>query len=368
MRRVDSRLRGNDSNNQQGACSGRWPSGGIGLIYTKRKNRKNSTMRDIVAWIVFAVLQVLFIPLAIVGIAGSMYNQFVVSKKLGVSGTAVQIASERFIMDQFGLREDRAAGQLLRALPNQSMVMGWLILLPWYLRYRISGRNVAYPVISTPGNETVSSMVMDRTVTIDRIIRKSSGQVKQFVSLGAGFDTRCYGNLKSEALQFFELDQAATQRLKRASLQKAGIDASHVHFVEVDFSLENWIGELNRSGYDSGEPSIFLWEGVTLYLSEEAVRKTLRAIKSIADPGSILVCDFYAEHFVSGKYSTRGGTVARAADMSGEAMGFGLDFSQDAAGLLASFLTSEHLSTDETYFMGAKTSKGVFMVVAEVKL
>ncbi|MBN1285415.1 MAG: class I SAM-dependent methyltransferase [Anaerolineae bacterium] len=325
-------------------------------------------MRDVVAWIVFVVVQIPFIPLAIFGIALSLYTQTIVSKRLGVSGTAANVAAERMLMDRFGLRADRASGQLLRTLPNVSMIGGWLILFPWYLRYKISGKNAGFPALSTSGKETVANMMPDRTVAIDRIIQKSSEQVEQFVSLGAGYDTRCYGSLKNSRLQFFELDQAATQRLKRVSLQKAGIDASHVHFVEVDFSVDNWIEGLRKSNYDPSKPALFLWEGVTLYLSEDAVRETLRAIKSVAAPGSILVSDFYARRFVTGEYSSRGHTITKAAGMSDEELGFGLDFSQDYAGVFASFLAGENLVAGDTYFMGAKTKKGVFMVVAEIKL
>ena len=113
----------------------------------------------------------------------------------------------------------------------------------------------------------------DRTAAIDRIIQKSSDQVEQFVILGAGFDTRCYGSLKRSGLQFFELDQAATQRLKRVCLQKAGIDAAHVHFVEVDFVGDHWTEELRKAGYDPGKASLFLLEGVTTYLSEETAKR-----------------------------------------------------------------------------------------------
>lgn len=325
-------------------------------------------LRDLVAWIVFVIVQIPFIPLAVVGIVLSIYVQTVVSKKLGVSGTAANVAAERSLMDRFGLREDQAARQLSGALPNQSTLGGWLILLPWYLRYKISGKTAGFPALSAPGQETIAHQIADRTAAIDRMIQKSSDQVGQFVCLGAGFDTRCYGSLKSSPLQFFELDQAATQRLKRASLHKAGIEAGHVHFVEVDFSTGDWPEALRKAGYDPGRPALFLWEGVTLYLSEEAVRKTLRAVRSLAAPGSILVCDFYASRLVSAKHSSRGRAMAKAADLSGEGLSFGLDFSQDYAGTLAAFLASERLAAGDTCFMGANTPKGVFMVVAEIKL
>ncbi len=327
-----------------------------------------STIRDILAWIVYVIVQILFIPLAIAGIALSVYAQAVVSKRLGVSGTAANVASERLIMHRFGIREDRAAERLLGALPNLSMLGGWLILLPWYLRYKISGKTAGYPALSTPGEETIASMVADRTVAIDRIIEKSIGKVEQFVCMGAGYDTRCYGALNSSGLKLFELDQAPTQRLKRASLQKAGIDASAVRFVEVDFAAGDWTEKLREAGYDPGKPSLLLWEGVTLYLTEEAVRKTLRAIKAMAAPGSILVCDFYARAFVTTHHSGRGRAMARVAAMSDEGLGFGLDFSRDHAGALASFLASENLAAGDTYFMGSQTKPGAFMVVAEIKL
>lgn len=323
-------------------------------------------MRDITAWIVFVVLQILFIPLAIIGILLSTYSQLVISKRLGVSGTAVNVASERLIMHRFGLREDRAIAQLLRELPNVSMLGGWLILLPWYLRYRISGKNAGFPAISSPGKETVASMVRDRTLVIDRIIQKSGAQVTQFVNLGAGFDTRCYGSLMNQKLQFFELDQPATQRLKKACLAKAGIDTSHVHFVEVDFSCGSWADQLTSAGFDPSQPTLFLWEGVTLYLSEGAVRRTLRAVKSVTAQGSVLVCDFYARSFVNAQYSTRGRAVATAAGMSGEGLGFGLDFSQDGTRSLADFLAGEGLTAGEAYFMGHTTKRGAFMVVVGI--
>ncbi|MBN1965825.1 MAG: hypothetical protein JW910_14330, partial [Anaerolineae bacterium] len=129
-----------------------------------------ATARGIVAWIVFVCVQLLFIPLAIIGIVFSIYQQTAVSKRLGASGTALNIAAERSNMDRFGLREDRAAGQLLRALSDPLVLSGWLILFPWYLRYRISGKAGGYPALSAPGKETIGHMVPDRTVVIDRLI------------------------------------------------------------------------------------------------------------------------------------------------------------------------------------------------------
>lgn len=75
--------------------------------------------------------------------------------------------------------------------------------------------------------------------------------------MGAGFDTRCYGDLKNSNLKFFELDQAKPQKLKIEYLKKAGIDTSNVNYVEVDFSTEHWYEKLEQAGYDPGKKSFF---------------------------------------------------------------------------------------------------------------
>ncbi len=69
-------------------------------------------MRNILALIAFIILQILFIPLAIIGAVWVGYKQLVVSKKLGVSQTAIEIINGRWTMHIFGLREDPAAAKL----------------------------------------------------------------------------------------------------------------------------------------------------------------------------------------------------------------------------------------------------------------
>ena len=44
--------------------------------------------------------------------------------------------------------------------------------------------------------------------------------------------------------------------------------------------------------------TLFLWEGVTLYLSLTEVRQTMTLVKQKAAPGSILLADMYAERMI----------------------------------------------------------------------
>ena len=96
-------------------------------------------MRDILALIVFIFLQILFIPLAIVGVLLTAYKQLIVSRRLGVSQTAIEIINGRWTMHIFGLRDDRAAAKLNPVLPNNSTVGLWLALFPLFVYARISG-------------------------------------------------------------------------------------------------------------------------------------------------------------------------------------------------------------------------------------
>ena len=65
----------------------------------------------------------------------------------------------------------------------------------------------------------------------------------QFVILGAGFDTRAFRRPVNDAIRSFEVDTSRTQAVKRASLQKAGINPGAVTFVSADFETEDWLGE-----------------------------------------------------------------------------------------------------------------------------
>ena len=260
-------------------------------------------MKKLIASLVFVITQIYLLPLAVIGFVLVFFKQMFVSRRLGVSSTAVEVINGRWTMDIFGLRKDPATVKLNQVLPNTSTTGLWLVLYPLYLRYKISGEHWGYPTLAERGKEGVSHLVVNRTIYFDEIINKLTNEAEQFVAMGAGLDTRCYGPLKDSDLALFELDQAKTQRLKRKYLAKAGIDASHVHFAEVDFATEHWYEALEAVGYDPTKKSIFLWEGVTLYLAEKYVRKTIQEVKAHTGPGSTLVCDLYAKKFVEGNYA-----------------------------------------------------------------
>jgi methyltransferase (TIGR00027 family) len=317
----------------------------------------------ILALILFIPLQLAILPLAIVGVALVIYKQMVVSRRLGVSQTGIEVMAGRWTMHIFGMRNDPATAKLASALPNYSPAGMWLALFPLWLMRRVSGQSLGYPRLVEPGTEDIRDLVTSRTVYIDSIVTRALGSVHQVVLMGAGYDTRAYGNLASAGREFFELDQQATQDLKKNSLEEAGVSAERVTFVSVDFREDDVFEKLRSNGYDGSKPTLFLWEGVTLYLPEVAVRQTLRDIKAHSAPGSVVVADLYGERLVRwGKKGAAKKTLA----YTDEPFGFSLPFDRDHEQRLETFIESEELRVGETYFMGTISKKGPYMVVAEL--
>ena len=122
----------------------------------------------------------------------------------------------------------------------------------------------------------------DRTVasTLDRGLR-------QVVAGAAGYDGRAFRYAKP-GVRWFEVDHPATQRDKLERLERLGIDASHVRFVEADFTRDPVAGRLRAAGLDPDAPSLFLLEGVAVYLEPVVLEDVLRQFRQVAAPGSSL--------------------------------------------------------------------------------
>jgi methyltransferase (TIGR00027 family) len=133
-----------------------------------------------------------------------------------------------------------------------------------------------------------------RTVFFDQAVEDALQEgVPQLVFLGAGYDSRPYRfrHLLRDT-RIFELDALRTQQRKRETLQKAGISVpSQVTFVPINFHTEDLKEVLGRVGYKEDKKTLFIWEGVTFYLTPGAVDSTLRFIKNNSRAGSAVCFD-----------------------------------------------------------------------------
>ena len=171
--------------------------------------------------------------------------------------------------------------------------------------------------------------VLTRTKLLDRVFVDSLEQgVSQIVLLGAGFDTRAWRFREiSQDATIFELDIHTTQEAKIEVFRRKGLtQPENLVFAPIDFDRQSLADALHDAGFTDGQRNLFLWEGVTMYLTAEAVDDTLRFIRDHSAAGSQVVFDYvYApvlrrEHRYYGEESIYK-TVSRA----GEGWTFGLE-------------------------------------------
>jgi methyltransferase (TIGR00027 family) len=138
-----------------------------------------------------------------------------------------------------------------------------------------------------------------RTRFIDDAVQAALSQViGQLMILGAGLDTRPYRLAGMEHVNVFEVDLPSVQEDKKKKLQKHfGRLPEHVTFIPIDFDSQSLEAVLTGTAFDLSRPVVFVWEGVTQYLSEEAVRRTLAFVGKSA-PGSILVFTYVLQSII----------------------------------------------------------------------
>jgi methyltransferase (TIGR00027 family) len=169
--------------------------------------------------------------------------------------------------------------------------------------------------------------VVVRTAFLDdhvaRWVRSEHGG--QVVALGAGFDTRA-ARFARPGVRFFEVDHPATQKEKLARLSRIArypIDAAT--YVSCDFEREDFVEKLVAAGFDTSAPALVVWEGVSMYLEEQDIRRTLRRVASL-EARSVLLFDHLAKRFVAGTTGGPGDHGAREfVDALGERFRFGTD-------------------------------------------
>lgn len=138
-----------------------------------------------------------------------------------------------------------------------------------------------------------------RTRYIDDAVQAALSQgIEQLVILGAGLDTRPYRLPGMEHVKVFEFDLPAAQSDKKKKILKyLGRLPDNVTFVPIDFDTQSLETVSARTTFDPSRPVMFIWEGVTQYITEEAVRRTLSFVGKSA-PGSIIVCTYVLKSII----------------------------------------------------------------------
>jgi methyltransferase (TIGR00027 family) len=130
----------------------------------------------------------------------------------------------------------------------------------------------------------------------DRLANALRDGAEQVVVLGAGYDSRAFRFAESLGSRpVFELDHPATQarkeRILRRLARRQAPPAVDVRRVPIDFERTSIAKRLATAGFDRTRRAFFVWEGVSMYLTREAVQATLATVARLAPPGSEIAFD-----------------------------------------------------------------------------
>jgi len=207
-------------------------------------------------------------------------------------GPAVMRAMENLLPENKRLFEDPYSEKLLSPFWKF-----WVILMrsPKILDFLVKMREK-----SSPG---IIGGIICRTRYIDDVLNNAIKEgVGTVVNLGAGMDTRAFRISGIENIQYFELDFPELQKVKRSYIdKKIGELPSNVSLVPIDFNSQDLGEELKKAGYTLSSKTLFIWEGVTQYISKEAVDNTIKYVAQ-ASTGSRIVFTYVLRSFIDGSY------------------------------------------------------------------
>jgi len=144
--------------------------------------------------------------------------------------------------------------------------------------------------------------ILCRTRYLDDVLSTSLAQgLDQVVILGAGFDSRAYRIPGMDRVRVFEVDLPGARDLKHRRVARVlGAVPAHVTLLGVDLDTQPLDNALTSAGFQTGKRTLFLWEGVTQYITAEAVSNTLACVSRVSGVGSTIVFTYVRRDLVDG--------------------------------------------------------------------
>lgn len=143
--------------------------------------------------------------------------------------------------------------------------------------------------------EGLYEYVIARTKYFDELFSQYLNlEIPQIVLLGAGYDTRPYrfaDQIKNSKI--YEVDTLATQKMKRQILKDNALEIHpNILYITADFEQDKWFQGLCNAGFQTSLKTLYIWEGVTFYLTPKSVDSALRLLVQQSITGNILSFDY----------------------------------------------------------------------------
>ncbi len=215
-----------------------------------------------------------------------------------VSQTALLIAKAQVFIYHDSKRTElvsddaaRISLSLVEAYSGSKVFEKYLVSNFFYRFFIGTMERVVYPEVIL--HYAVRKKVIERQTRIF-LAKNPSGQA---VMLAGGLDS-LFTRLHKEypdAL-FLELDQESTQVLKKDVVQKNFSPSKNLIFYPADFSKENIDSVLGDvRAFQSEKPTLFIAEGLTMYLEERAVRNIFKSIRRTGKSSSRFILFTFME-------------------------------------------------------------------------
>ena len=150
---------------------------------------------------------------------------------------------------------------------------------PWYPNLASRYWHQFIERISIPGIYLHYAL---RKLCIEQIAKEflDGAQVEQVVVIAAGFDPLLVMlSQQYRSTAFFELDHPATQQAKRLALTKLG-SADNLTLIPIDLTKQSIFEVLRASSFSLNKPTLFIAEGITMYLDEVEIEGFFKQIRS----------------------------------------------------------------------------------------
>lgn len=218
---------------------------------------------------------------------------------MGLPGAADNLSPQ--LMSQLSLfgqkpptEESTMEYELSKALTS---ICAKLSILGHKLTGEIFEDQIAY--LASMGNTGLVSLIHCRTRFMDEVVKNfaethvscATNTTANVVILGSGYDTRAYRMqcLQNPSMNVYEVDAEGTlcekKRVIMSLLQPNWERIRMPTYVRCNFENQNWMECMLDEGFNTRLPTLVIWEGVTMYLSLDAIQQTLSII---ANNGSII--------------------------------------------------------------------------------
>lgn len=316
--------------------------------------------------ILYIPIQIIFIPVAIIGLITGFYKEKVNSRKLGVSYSAGQSLQFRFYMHYFNTRPDPLSVAFTKSFPCESHFGLWSVMGALIISQRLFGFKTRLAKVAEQSEANYAATAGSRVVAFDKIMEKYVNEMEQIVFPGVGFDLMALHFTEGKKVKVFELDQTNTLNIKVETMKKAGIKHDWISYIPVDYEKESWVDKLLEAGFDKTKKTLFIWQSVSLYLEPEIVRDALCKMADLCAEGSVIAQDFYSKSFINSK-SFAVKSQKNMIEKMGELWKFGIEMTDRPKEAVESFLKDCGLQMTDYIQFGEKINIEPFYCIVEAE-